>query len=106
MGMLMSRDLSWMKNGHRRPFLLTGSWKCLRGPYLIIVTFFAIIFIAIRYGLKIPLDDSDDSIAKAILSTQNIFKLLFRKHWESPHCDVEGCNKFLISDGGMKIQRF
>ena len=61
--------------------------------------------VVIRWGLKIPLDDSEDSIAKAILSTQNIFKMEFRRQWESHTCEVEGCTKFLVSDGGMKIQR-
>ena len=64
-----------------------------------------IIIVVIRWGLKIPLDDSEDSIAKAILSTQNIFKMEFRRQWESHTCEVEGCTKFLVSDGGMKIQR-
>ena len=72
---------------------------------VIIIIIIVMIVIIGRYGLQIPLDDSDDSIAKAILSTQNIFKLAFRRQWENHACNVEGCSQFLVSDGGMKIQR-
>ena len=58
-----------------------------------------------RYGLRIPLDDSEDGIEKAILSSSVLFKIKFREQWDKHSCQVDGCGKFLMSDGGMKIQR-
>ena len=62
-------------------------------------------FLLLRYGLRIPLDDSEESIEKAILSSFVLFKIKFREMWGKHFCDVEGCGQFLMSDGGMKIQR-
>lgn len=59
-----------------------------------------------RYGLVIPLDDAEDGIEKAILSSSVLFKIRFREQWDKHACEVDGCGKFLMSDGGMKIQRW
>ena len=58
-----------------------------------------------RYGLRIPLDDSEDCIEKAILSSSVLFKIKFREQWDKHLCNIDGCGQFLISDGGMKIHR-
>ena len=51
------------------------------------------------------MEDAEDGIEKAILGSQNLFKLFFRQTWNKHECDIDGCTKFPMSDGGMKIQR-
>ena len=59
-----------------------------------------------RSGIKHEFKSGDRWLEDTIMEFYNVIKGHFSHHWTSNHfCSVANCDKMMVSDGGMKINR-